>query len=242
MPWHVEKRGDEWCVIKDDDDSSEGCSETEEKAKAHMRALYSAENRSASAERPPIENRAATVSGVETEKREIEVLAAPYNQEAFVDVRGEVWRETIARGAFDGVELRANRIKVYRDHDPHDGRVKTGLIGKTLSLSPERQEGLFGVVKIAETALGDDTLALAKAGVLGVSVGIGVRSRDQVIDRANRRRRVEKAFLDHIAFPDEGAYEGAGVLAVRRAINLPERETPLLDDVVAWREKRREAR
>jgi HK97 family phage prohead protease len=48
MPWHV-SRSDEcpaskpWAVIKDTDDTVEGCHETEDAAKAQMRALYASE-------------------------------------------------------------------------------------------------------------------------------------------------------------------------------------------------------
>jgi hypothetical protein len=38
VPWHIAKRDDEFCVIKDSDGSTEKCHPTEEQAKAHMRA------------------------------------------------------------------------------------------------------------------------------------------------------------------------------------------------------------
>lgn len=43
MPWKISKRDDKYCVIKTTDDSVEKCHDTEEKAKAHMRALYANE-------------------------------------------------------------------------------------------------------------------------------------------------------------------------------------------------------
>jgi len=43
MPWHVEKKDDEYCVIKDDDGSVEGCHTTREKANAQLAALNIAE-------------------------------------------------------------------------------------------------------------------------------------------------------------------------------------------------------
>jgi HK97 family phage prohead protease len=43
MPWHVEHRDDEWCVIKDADGSTEKCHPTREQANRHMAALYAAE-------------------------------------------------------------------------------------------------------------------------------------------------------------------------------------------------------
>lgn len=44
MPWSIEKRGDEFCVIKDDDGEVEGCHESREKAEAQRRALYASED------------------------------------------------------------------------------------------------------------------------------------------------------------------------------------------------------
>jgi hypothetical protein len=43
MPWHVEKRDDEWCVIKDDDGEVEGCHDSEEEAEEQRKALYAQE-------------------------------------------------------------------------------------------------------------------------------------------------------------------------------------------------------
>lgn len=43
MPWHIEKRGEEWCVIKDSDGTNTGCSDSRKKAQAHLRALYASE-------------------------------------------------------------------------------------------------------------------------------------------------------------------------------------------------------
>jgi HK97 family phage prohead protease len=42
-PWHVEKRGEEYCVIKDADNSQVSCHPTREEADAHVRALYANE-------------------------------------------------------------------------------------------------------------------------------------------------------------------------------------------------------
>jgi phage head maturation protease len=244
VPWHIAKRGDEWCVIKDDDGESEGCHDSEEKAKRQMRALYASEeteNRKA-----PIESRSATVEDVSFPERMIAVLAAPYGQEAIVEYRGQLWRETIERGAFDGIEKRPNRIKVFRDHadGPHlQGTGRSGLIGKVISFSPEPPEGLIARARIAKTPLGDETLTLAQEGVLGVSIGFGVRGSDQVLNRADGTRRIRRAFVDHLAFPDNGAYEGAEVIDVRsrrpQVEDLPKLDTPRLDEVVAWMEQRR---
>jgi phage head maturation protease len=342
VPWHIEKRDDQFCVIKDADGSSEKCHPTREQASAHMRALYASEpenratsfstepwdgsegrwpdaesycrsslvdnNRAGSDKtksechfpvkapgsdaynvnalravvggrgaqanfpgaeaaratarrllsqynsrtenrvldlRAPVESRAATVEGVDFPQRTIEVLAVPYEQEAIVEYRGEIWRESFERGAFDGIEKRPNRVKAFRDHAPGAharGTSTSGLVGRVTSFAPERDEGLVGVVRIAKTPLGDETLSLADEGILGVSIGFGVRGSDQVLDRTEQRRRIRRAFVDHLAFPDNGAYDGAQVIDVRRqrpASELPKLETPRLDEIVAWMESRR---
>jgi phage head maturation protease len=248
MPWHIEKRDDEYCVVKDADGSSAGCHPTEEEAKAQLRALYASENRAELEHRAPIETRSATVGEVNFPQRIIEVIAVPYEQEATIEYRGEMWRESFDRGSFAGVEQRRDQIKAYRDHDPNPtgSASKSGLVGRVIHLDPDRPEGLAGAVKIAKTDLGDDTLSLADERILGVSVGFAVRGRDQILDRIERRRRIVRAFLDHLAFPDNGAYAGAGIVGVRSgerrmASDLPKLETPLLDDVVAWLESRRQA-
>lgn len=216
-------------------------------ARSHLQAHMSAisgdsENRGEMDTRLPIEMRSASVGEVNFPQRLIEVVAVPYEQEAVVEYRGELWNESFDRGSFNGVETRSGKIKAYRDHDPLTAS-KSGLVGKAIAFDPDSREGLAASVKIAKTSLGDDTLNLADEGVLGVSVGFGVRGSDQVLDRAARRRRIKKAFLDHLAFPDNGAYEGAQIIGVRRqrsqAADLPRLETPLLDDVVAWMESRK---
>jgi len=49
-PWHIEERGDEFCVIKDDDNSTAGCHPTREAAEAQLRALYANESAEPEAE------------------------------------------------------------------------------------------------------------------------------------------------------------------------------------------------
>lgn len=44
MPWHIEKRDNEFCVIKDSDGSSEGCHSTRDAAEKQMSALYASED------------------------------------------------------------------------------------------------------------------------------------------------------------------------------------------------------
>lgn len=213
-----------------------------------MASIRSASENRAPEPKAPVESRAATVEGVDFPQRMIGVLAVPYEQEAVVEYRGEFWNESFDRGAFDGIEKRPSRVKAFRDHaaGAHlQGTSTSGLVGRVVSFAPERPEGLVGQVKIARTPLGDETLSLADEGILGVSIGFGVRGSDQVLDRTQHRRRIRRAFVDHLAFPDNGAYDGAQVIDVRRerpqAIDLPKLETPRLDEIVAWMESRRKS-
>lgn len=153
--------------------------------------------------------RSAHIDNVDFSQRIITVIAVPYEQETFVPYRGETWGETIARGAFDGVLDKPHRIRANRDHD------KTRTVGKVVQFHRDRTDGLVSDIRIAKTPLGDETLALADEDCLGASVGGAVLPRDLSLDRSNKTRRVNRAFLDHIAFVEDPAYQGAKVLAVR---------------------------
>ena len=74
--------------------------------------------------------------------------------------------EIISRGAFDGIERRANRVRVNRDHD-----LRPAPSAAPSAFHPSREEGLVAEVRIAKTELGDETLALADDGCLDASAG-----------------------------------------------------------------------
>jgi len=40
MPYKIEKRGDQYCVINTDSGENKGCSKSQARAVAHMRVLY----------------------------------------------------------------------------------------------------------------------------------------------------------------------------------------------------------
>jgi HK97 family phage prohead protease len=183
-------------------------------------------------ERPtgPLRFRTATPIGVSFPKRLIEIIVTPWEQEALVDHprRGRV-TEVFSRGAYDGIERRANRVRVNRDHD------LKRVVGRVLSFHPSRQEGLVGDLKIAQTELGDETLALADEGILDASAGYLPMPGGEKWESRNRVRIV-KAWLGHIALTPDPAYDRATVLAVRNADPVsPQRApTPNLDQVRAW--------
>jgi phage head maturation protease len=194
----------------------------------------------ASAEAPaaPIEFRSSNVASVNFAQRIIEVIAAPYEQAATVEYRGELWDELFERGAWDGIEKRPNRVRANRDHE----RQRT--VGKAVNFWPSRAEGLVAAVKIAQTSLGDETLALADEDCLGASVGFAVMGSGQELDRRSKLRRIKRAWMDHLAFVPDPAYAGAGVLSVRStgvpAAPLgPLVETPALDELLAFMRARK---
>lgn len=179
----------------------------------------------------PLEYRAATAQlSVDFAERTIDLLAMPYDTDAAVMVHGRPVLESCAPGAFDGCERRANRLKVNRDHD------LTRTVGRAAALHPRADLGLVAELRIARTALGDETLGLAADQALEASVGFAVmRGGEQWLEQRSRRR-LTRCFLDHIALVPEGAYEGR-VLSVRAhepAEPVERVLTPNLDEVLAW--------
>jgi len=180
----------------------------------------------------PIETRESEIAGVNFKERIITTIAVPYEQTALVPGgqgfgrAGEVWREVFSRGAFASITSSPQRIRANRDHD------KARTVGKVMAFYPERNEGLVAEVRMAKTPLGDETLELADADCLGASVGFATRASGQHLDRFTRTRRVNDAYLDHLAFVASPAYEGANVLSVRHnpVIDAPPTgATPALD-------------
>jgi HK97 family phage prohead protease len=177
-----------------------------------------------------LEFRAATQIGVDFPKRTIELIVAPYESEALVEYKGRMVREVFTAGAFDGIERRANRIRVNRDHDV------TRTVGRAIALHPSRSEGLVAEVKIARTVLGDETLTLADEEILDASAGFLPMPGGETWTGRNHRRIV-KAWLGHIAMTPDPAFEDARVLAVRSAQEASgdaAAPTPNLDVVRGW--------
>jgi HK97 family phage prohead protease len=175
------------------------------------------------------------VSGVDFADRIIELVAVPYDEETVVEYppgSGRAITESVNRGAFDGLENRPGRVRVNRDHDV------ARTVGLARAIHTDRTNGLVAEAYISRTPLGDETLQLADDGVLGASVGMAVRPADQIWSAGRSRRRIAKAFLDHIALAPNPAYAGAEVLAVRTSPPPPSFEappaTPYLDEVLEY--------
>lgn len=192
--------------------------------------------------RAPVEHRESNITGVNFAQRIIEMVVVPYGESATVEFRGELWQEEFERGSFDGIEKRPNRVRANREHD------KARTVGKAVKFWPSRDEGLVTEVRVAQTPLGDETLALADEEILGGSVGFAALGRHQELNRRDRVRRIKRAFLDHIAFTVDPSYAGARVLSVRDHPKPPPAPTSALvtpdldqfteDDVLRWASER----
>jgi len=175
-----------------------------------------------------VEIRAAQLTNVDFDERIIDVMVVPYDQEAAVPYGGQMVVETVAPGAFKGIETRDEHVSANRDHD------YARTFGKVVAYRDD-PTGLIASVYVSDTELGNETLRLAADGVLKASAGMLVRRSDQIFRRGVRR--VNRAFLDHVALVPNPAYKGAGVLAVRQEQGLPAEQeavqpTPNLDKVL----------
>lgn len=176
--------------------------------------------------------RQATQLGVDFPQRTIELVVVPYDTDALVyQPYGRKVLESVAPGAFTGIERRANRIRVNRDH------LAQRTVGRALSLHPSRSEGLIATVRIAQTELGDETLALADENCLDASAAFLPLPGGEEWNRQRDRVRLTKLWLGHIAMTPDPAYETANVLAVRQAADptVVRDATPNLDAVRGWR-------
>jgi HK97 family phage prohead protease len=176
-----------------------------------------------------LEYRSSEVVGVSFPKRTIELIVMPYDEPTEVEVRGQMVRESVAPGAFDGIERRANRVRVNYQHQDHELR---HLLGRAMAFYPARPEGLVATVNIRKGEYGDDALDAANGGDLGASAGFGVMpGGESWPDRVTRR--LTRLFLDHIALTPTPAYRGAEVIAVRKAQQAAPAGTPNLETVRA---------
>jgi hypothetical protein len=190
---------------------------------------------------PEVEHRSSTLEDVNKKLRLIDVLAVPWDEEADVFYRGEVWHESHDRHAYDGIEGHAGRIQVNREHTKGD------TVGKVVQVDPSHPKGLFTRVKIYSTTRGDETLTLADEGGAFPSIGFRLnRLSDQKLDRRTKTRKILRGFMDHLAMVEDPAFVGAEVLAVRagqHGLTVVEQSplpaTPALDeamsdDLLAW--------
>lgn len=180
------------------------------------------------------------LADIDFKQRLIDVIAVPWDQVAEVFWRGELWNEVFERGAFDGVESRAGRVRVNREHRKGD------TVGKIVEFDPAHKEGLFARIKVARGPKGDEMLYLAEEDMVSASIGYRTnKGSDVLLDKELKTRRVRNAFLDHLGMVEDPAFKESRVLAVREdeaagvVADGPLPPTPALDEmlkdpVIAW--------
>jgi hypothetical protein len=91
MPWHIEKRDDKHCVIKDSDGSTEQCHAVRQDAKDHMAALYANEGKKNLGERFIDLIQTAMKVNLSDEKQSGLKITSDANVTLYKDVSG-IWR------------------------------------------------------------------------------------------------------------------------------------------------------
>ena len=115
-----------------------------------------------------VEVRTAPLLSVEPDprRRVIELIAVPYDDWTPVEYQGRMIEESVAPGAFGGVDKRADRerLKVYLEHDP------TSWVGIVEKLYPSDPAGLRAELKIRTNSLQvlDDAAEGMLSGLIGV--------------------------------------------------------------------------
>lgn len=230
MPYQIHEGGPDcpFEVVKEGSGERVACHNTEEEAKRHLMALYAnVEDAGQRSRRPVIEWRSARMDDVNIKDRVIRVIAVPYEQRTQVPIGSEVWWEQFLYGAFSNLgQQERQRFSVNRDHDKHR------TIGRVINYDAADPKGLIIESRISPTELGEETLILAADDALGGSVGFSARRSDCIWDRHTMTRSVQRAYLDHLAFVPDPAYEGAQVLSVRSGgVGEVWQPTPAIDEV-----------
>ena len=137
----------------------------------------------------------------------------PWGVEARVVDRGRLVTETFQRGAFAGTA--PAKIPLTATHPRDAGTLP---IGVTLSID-DRSDAAWGEWRVSDTLLGNEVLALARDGVpLGLSVGFAEVPGGSRWSADRQRVTRIRAALDHVAVVRVPAYQGAGVVGVRRRV------------------------
>lgn len=175
----------------------------------------------------------ATIESVDVEAGTVLAKLVPYEIEADL---GDGLHEIFDRGAFAAAVGNPSRVKVSDQQHQRDQAV-----GKAISLRDEF-DGMFGTLKIVDTARGRDLLVLLREGVLDeMSVEFrALRGKFDVVRRSatDVLVRHHKAELVGVSPVSLGAYGGAArVIAVRtlEVDRAREKALAFLDSLTAGR-------
>jgi HK97 family phage prohead protease len=137
----------------------------------------------------------------------------PWGVRARVVDRGRLVTETFERGALAGTN--PAKVPLTATHPRDAGTLP---IGVTVELE-ERADAAWGAWHVSDTMLGNEVLALATDGVpLGLSVGFAEVPGGSHWSADRQQVTRTSAALDHVAVVRVPAYQGAGVVGVRRRV------------------------
>ena len=161
----------------------------------------------------------------EGDGRTVHARIIPYNTEAEVadPPHYTPYREAWLPGVFARQTRAADKVKILANFEHEQGIA--GVVGHGVGLE-DQPDGLYGTVRMHESAIGETTLHLIREGIVdGVSLeAIVLRSRRTDGDVVERVR----AHLDKVAFVRMAAFEDAKVLAVRSGeLDDPDEEIDL---------------
>lgn len=166
--------------------------------------------------------RTATVESFDSEQGTLDVLLMSYETEAQI---AEGLAEVFTRGAFKAACGNPSRVKVS---DQQHNRAES--IGKAVTLE-DRADGLYGKLRISDTARGRDVLTLLRDGVL-TELSVEFRAQRQHMRYVRRADdllvRHDRAVLVGVSPVNAGAYgEASRVLSVRDAATERARDEAL---------------
>jgi len=183
MPWSIKKddrcpADEPWAVVKDADNSLEGCHMTEAEAEDQQAALYASEGR---AERPPRDNLVRSVMpGVELREASEDHRPtltghfAVFNQWTKIDSAFEgTFMERLAPGSFaQSIQSKRDQIRVLFQHgqDPQIGNKPLGPIAELA----EDKVGAYYEVPLLDTSYNRDIEPGLRAGLYGASFRFSV--------------------------------------------------------------------
>lgn len=167
MPWHVEHRGDEWCVVKDDDGETVACHDSEAKAKRQLRALYASEGQSALTRAPEYSSFGVGLAKLELHGKGKARTMVGYASAFDYPIPGDFGETIYMRQGMWNKTLQENRdnIQVLFHHgqDPHIGMSPLGVPAK---INPDRY-GLWTETPLAATAFNEERIVpLLESGAL----------------------------------------------------------------------------
>ena len=135
----------------------------------------------------------------------------PWGVEARVLDRGRLVVEVFERGALAGAD--PARVPLCATHPRDAGTLPIGVMVEF----EERADAAHGAWHVSDTMIGNEVLALARDGVpLGLSVGFAEVPGGSRWSADRQRVTRTRAALDHVAVVRVPAYQGAGVVGVRR--------------------------